>query len=189
MGGLLSRLVPGFLDSHQAGLEDFDVGLRVTAAHSCPNFSGLLLLVQQLPETALRVTSRPKQQGTLLGVVARGTPAAAADHRRECSGDHPRDDHAPCAGTEQDHTPASSSSGSLQQSDGGDTTSGRTNTVSDNLSSLSPSTQRGRRAKPSPLRRLHRRQIQLLGWVYSGEQTRVSSGKRLRVGAGGQVSV
>jgi hypothetical protein len=47
------------------------------------------------------------------------------------------------------------------------------------LSSLSPSTQRGRRAKPSPLRRLHRRQIQLLGWVYSGEQTRVSSGKRL----------
>jgi hypothetical protein len=49
------------------------------------------------------------------------------------------------------------------------------------LSSLSPSTQRGRRAKPSPLRRLHRRQIQLLGWVYSGEQTRVSSGKRLRL--------
>ena len=162
-GGLLSHLVPGFLDPDQAGLEDFDVGLRVTSAHSCPNFPGFVLLDQQLPKRGLRVTSPPKparksQAQTPLGASARGTPAAADDPRHESPVDPSRDEDAPCAGTAQHHTPPSSSSGSLQPTDRGDTTSGRTDTVSANSSSLSPSTKRGRRSTVPPLRQLTPRQ-------------------------------
>jgi hypothetical protein len=178
----LSHLVPGFLDSDQAGLEDSDAGLRVTSAHSCPNFPGFVLLAQQLPKRGLRVTSPPKPAETPPGAVADDTPAAADAPRHESPGDPSRDEHAPCAGTAQGHTPASSSLGSLQPIDGGDTTSGSTGTVSARSSSLSPSTQRGRRPRVPPLRRLLRRQIRHLGWVYSGEQTRVTLRKRLRRG-------
>lgn len=141
----MSQLVQGFLDSDQAGLEDSDVGLRVTSADSCPHFPGFVLLAQQLPERGLRVTARPKQQETPPADVARGTPAAADDPRRESPGDPSRDEHAPCASAARGHTPTSSSSGFLQQIVGGDTTSGRTDTVSTSTSSQSPSTQRGRR--------------------------------------------
>lgn len=144
----MSQLVQGFLDSDQAGLEDSDVGLRVTSADSCPHFPGFVLLAQQLPERGLRVTARPKQQETPPADVARGTPAAADDPRRESPGDPSRDEHAPCASAARGHTPTSSSSGFLQQIVGGDTTSGRTDTVSTSPSSLSPSTQRGRRRSP-----------------------------------------
>jgi hypothetical protein len=151
----LSQLVQGFLDSDQAGLEDSDVGLRVTSADSCPHFPGFVLLAQQLPERGLRVTARLKQQETPPacprlegGDVARGTPAVADDPRRESPVDPSSDEHAPCASAARGHTPASSSSGSLQQIVGGDTTSGRTDTVSTSPSSLSPSTQRGRRRRP-----------------------------------------
>ena len=143
----MSERVHGFLDSDQAGLEDSDVGLRVTSADSCPHFPGFVLLAQQLPERGLRVTARPKQQ-TPPGDVARGTPAAADDPRRESPVDPSRDERAPCVSAARGHTPASSSSGSLQQIVGGDTTSGRTDTVSTSPSSLSPSTQRGRRPSP-----------------------------------------
>ena len=154
----MSHLVPGFLDPDQAGLEDFDVGLRVTSAHSCPNFPGFVLLDQQLPKRGLRVTSPPKlarksRAQTPPGAVARGTPAAADDPRHESPVDLSRDEDAPCADTAQDHTPPSSSSGSLQPTDRGGTTSGRTNTVSANSSSPSPSTKRGRRPTVRPLRR------------------------------------
>ena len=159
----MSHLVPGFLDPDQAGLEDFDVGLRVTSAHSCPNFPGFVLLDQQLPKRGLRVTSPPKparksQAQTPLGASARGTPAAADDPRHESPVNPSRDEDAPCAGTAQHHTPPSSSSGSLQPTDRGDTTSGRTDTVSANSSSLSPSTKRGRRSTVPPLRQLTPRQ-------------------------------
>ena len=187
----MSHLVPGFLDSDQAGLEDSDAGLRVTSAHSCPNFPGFVLLAQQLPKRGLRVTSPPKPAKTPPacprlegGAVAGGTPAAADAPRHESPVDPTRVEHAPCAGAAQDHTPASSSSGSLQPIDGGDTTSGSTGTVSARSSSLSPSTQRGRRPRVPPIRRLLRRQIRHLGWVYSGEQTRVTSRKRLSTGRG-----
>ena len=181
----MSHLVQGFLDSDQAGLEDSDVGLRVTSADSCPNFPGFVLLAQQLPERGLRVTARPKppqkhQARTPHGAVARGTPAAADDPRHESPVDPSRDERAPRASAAQGHTPASSSSGSLQPIDGGDTTSGRTDTVSNSPSSLSPSTQRGRRPTVLPLRRLLRRQIRHHGWVYSAEQTWLISAKRLR---------
>ena len=184
----MSHLVPGFLDPDQAGLEDFDVGLRVTSAHSCPNFPGFVLLDQQFPERGLRVTSPPKparksQAQTPPGAVARGAPAAADDPRHESPVDPSRDEDAPCAGTAQDHTPPSSSSGSLQPTDRGDTTSGRTDTVSANSSSLSPSTERGRRPTVPPLRQLTPPpEIRHRGWVYSGEQTWVTSRERLRCG-------
>ena len=147
-GGLLSPLVSTFIDSDQAGLEDSDAGLRVTSAHSCPNFPGFVLLAQQLPKRGLRVTSPPKPAKTPHGVVAGGAPAAADDPRHESPVDPSRDEHAPCVSAARGHTPASSSSGSLQQIVGGDTTSGRTDTVSTSPSSLSPSTQRGRRRRP-----------------------------------------
>jgi hypothetical protein len=146
-GGPLSHLVPGFLDSDQAGLEDPDAGLRVTSAHSCPNFPGFVLLAQQLPERGLRVTSPPKPVETPPGAVAGGTPAAADAPPHESPADPSRVEAAPCASAAQDHTPASSSSGSLQPIDGGDTTSGSTGTVSARSSSLSPSTQRRRRPR------------------------------------------
>jgi hypothetical protein len=141
----LSQLVQSFLDTDQAGLEDPDVGLRVTSADSCPHFPGFVLLAQQLPKRGLRVTARPKQQETPPGDVAHGTPAAAGDPRRESPVDRSRDEHAPCASAARGHTPASSSSGFLQQIVGADTTSGSTDTVSTSPSSISPSTQPGRR--------------------------------------------
>jgi hypothetical protein len=143
----LSHLVPPFLDFRQAGLEDSVAGLRVTAAHSCPRFPELLVPAQQLPRGGLRVTSPPRPAETPPGVVAGDTPAAADAPRHESPADPSRDEHAPCAGDAQDRMPASSSPGSLQPIDGGDTTSGTTSTVSDRSSSLSPSTQRERRPR------------------------------------------
>lgn len=176
----MSHLVPAFLDFHQAGLGDSDAGLRVTSAHSCPNFPGFVLLAQQLPSGGLRVTSPPKPADTPPGAGARGTPAAADAPRHESPADPSRDEHAPCAAAAQGHTPASSSPGSVQPIDGGDTTSGSTGTVSARSSSLSPSTQSGRRPRGPLLRRLLRRQIRHRGWAYSGEQTRLTSRKRPR---------
>jgi len=126
------------------------------------------------------VTSPPKPAETppVAGAGAGDTPAAADAPRHESPADPSRDEHAPCAGSVQGHTPASSSPGSLQPIDGGDTTSGNTSTVSDRSSSLSPSTQRERRPRGPPLPRLLLRQFQHRGWVYSGEQTRLTSRKR-----------
>jgi len=176
----LSHLVPAFLDFRQAGLGDSAASLRVTAAHSCPRFPELLVPGQQLPSGGLRVTSPPKPAETPLGTVAGGTPAAVDAPRHESPADPSRDEHAQCAGAVQGHTPASSSSGSLQPIDGGDTASGTTDTVSARSSSLSPSTQRERRTRGPPLRRLLRRQFRHRGWVDSGEQTRLTSRKRPR---------
>ena len=176
----MSHLVPPFLDFRQAGLGDSVAGLRVTAAHSCPRFPELLVPAQQLPRGGLRVTSPPKPAETppVAGAGAGDTPAAADAPRHESPADPSRDEHAPCAGSVQGHTPASSSPGSLQPIDGGDTTSGTTSTVSDRSSSLSPSQQRERRPRGPPLPRLLRRQFRHRGWVYSGEQTRLTSRKR-----------
>ena len=124
------------------------------------------------------MTSPPKPAQTPPVAGAGDTPAAADAPRHESPADPSRDEHAPCAGSVQGHTPASSSPGSLQPIDGGDTTSGNTSTVSDRSSSLSPSNQRERRPRGPPLPRLLRRQFRHRGWVYSGEQTRLTSRKR-----------
>ena len=174
----MSHLVPAFLDFRQAGLAESAASLRVTTAHSCPRFPELLVPAQQLPSGGLRVTCPPKPAETPPVAGAGGTPAAVDAPRPESPGDLSRDEHAPCAGAVQGHTPASSSPGSLQPIDGGDTTSGNTSTVSDRSSSLSPSTQRERRPRGPPLPRLLLRQFQHRGWVYSGEQTRLTSRKR-----------
>lgn len=131
-GGLLSRLVPAFLDFGQAGLEESAASLRVTRARSCPTFPGLLAAGQQLPSESLRVTSPPKPpprrppDEARPGAVAHGTPAAADALRLESPAGPSRDVDARCADIAQRGTPLSSSAGLLQLVDAAGTTSGRT---------------------------------------------------------------
>lgn len=130
-GGLLSHLVPAFLDFGQAGLEESAASLRVTRARSCPTFPGLLAAGQQLPSGSLRVTPPPKPPPrppgeARPGAAARGTPAAADALRLESLAGPSRDGDARCAGIAQRGTPPSSSAGSLQLADAAGTTSGRT---------------------------------------------------------------
>jgi hypothetical protein len=134
----LSHLVPAFIDFTQVGLEESDVSLRVTAAHSCPTFPGLLAPVQHLPGGSLRVTSRPKpppptrcslREARPRG-VAHGIPAADDVPRLESPADPSRDADVPCADVAQHCTPASSFAGALQRVDEGDTTSGTTSIAS-----------------------------------------------------------
>jgi hypothetical protein len=132
----LSHLVPPSVHFTQAGLEESGASLRVTPAHSCPTFPGLLAPAQRFPSGSLRVTSRrkppppppppsweePRQLARVLGAHA-----AARAPRLESLVGPSRVADAPCAGIAQQHTSASSSAGALQRADEGDTTSGRTN--------------------------------------------------------------
>ena len=131
----MSHLVPVFIDFIQAGLEEFDVSLRVTPAHSCPRFPGLLVPAEQLPNGSLRVTSHPKPPPPSTRCspaearprgVAHGTPAAADAPRLGSLVGLSRDEDAPCAGFAPRRISASSSAGAFQRVDEGDTTSGRT---------------------------------------------------------------
>ncbi len=137
-GGPLSHLGPRLLDSDQAGLEDSGADRRVTSARSCPNFRGLVLPAQPLPSRGRRVTAPPKPPRKLPqvppGAAAPGIPAAADAPPHESPGAPSRGEHTLYADAAQDDTPASSSSASLQQIDGAETTSGKNNTAS-----LSPS--------------------------------------------------
>jgi len=134
-GGFLSHLVPPSVHFTQAGLEESGASLRVTAAHSCPTFPGLLAPAQWFPSGSLRVTSRrgkpsppprsrekPRRHAGVFGAHA-----AARAPRLESLVGPSRDADAPCAGIAQQHTSASSSPGALQRVDGGDTISDTTN--------------------------------------------------------------
>ena len=181
-GGLLSHLVPAFLDFSQAGLEESAASLRVTRAHSCPTSPELLVPDQQLPSGSLRVTSppepppRPAQRPPAeprLAAVADGTPAAAHAPRLESLVGPSRGADAPCAGIAQRRTPASSSAGALQLIDEGDTTSGRTSISSVHTSSPFPSqsvVDAKRRACGPPMARQTKRRR----WVYFDEQEGVN---------------
>ncbi len=187
-GGLLSHLVPAFLDFGQAGLEESAASLRVTHARSCPTFPGLLVPGQQLPSGSLRVTSPPKPPPRLPrrppgearpGAVAHGTPAAADALRLESPAGPSRDADARCAGIAQRGMSLSSSAGVLQLVDAAGTTSGNTSTSSVCTSSPFASQkcaqrQEGRRAPPPITSQTKRR-----GWVYSGEQEGVNCRERL----------
>ena len=188
-GGLLSHLVPAFLDFGQAGLEESAASLRVTRARSCPTFPGLLAAGQQLPSASLRVTPPPtppprpprRPPGEARpGAAARGTPAAADALPLESLAGPSRDGDARCAGIAQRGTPPSSSAGSLQLADAAGTTSGRTGISSVRTSSpfASQSVVDAKRSAggPSMARQAKRR-----GWVYFGEQKGVNCRERLRM--------
>jgi len=143
--GFLSHLVPPSVHFTQAGLEESGASLRVTAAHSCPTFPGLLAPAQWLPSGSLRVTSRRKPPPSPrsrevprrhAGVL--GTHAAARAPRLESPVGPSRDADAPCAGTAPRRTSASNSAGALQRVYEGDTTSGRTNISSARTASRLP---------------------------------------------------
>lgn len=133
----MSHLVPAFVRFTQAGLEESGVSLRVTAAHSCPTFPGLLVPAQPFPSGSLRVTSRPKPpplptRRSPAEPRPRRTGGVLGTHAADCAlpleslvGPSP-DAHALCAGIAPRHTSASSSAGALQRGDEGDTTFGRT---------------------------------------------------------------
>ena len=180
----MSHLVPPFVDFTQAGLEESAASLRVTAAHSCPTFPGLLVPAQRVPSRSLRVTSRRKPpplptrsprrlrpHGAVLG-----TPAADRAPRLESPVGLSRDADAPCAGVAQHRTSASSSAGAPQRVDEGDTTSGRTSISSVRTPSRLPF---HKSVVDTDKRPAMARQTEQGGWVYFDEQERVSSRERL----------
>ena len=130
----MSHLVPPSVHFTQAGLEESGASLRVTPAHSCPTFPGLLAPAQRFPSGSLRVTSRrkpppppPSREEPRRHAGVLGAHAAAPAPRLESLVAPSRDADAPCAGIAQQRTSASSSAGALQPVDGGDTNYGRTN--------------------------------------------------------------
>jgi len=130
--GLLSHLVPALLASDQAGLVDSAVGRRVTAARSCPSFSGFVLSAQQLPARGRRVTPQAPTGG-----AAHDIPAAGDAPPPESPAGPSRGERRPSVAAAPHDTQQSSSSASPQLIDAGETTSGRNSTASARSSSSS----------------------------------------------------